>query len=284
MITFLGLLFDFPPIIERMIHAYNLSVSGFEEVDEEMENVPSIASLPNRILKEAAAAFGSIKVFNSLLTRCPLSLPHPGARGFNLAFYLAHFTFQPEILKVFLDLGFKPNLFPYMFDDPPDWVVLVGPRESSIIIRPLESISTPRVLATIRLLIDYGADVNQLSSSGTTALWSAVAMYESQEIFEDLLRHGADPLAGSDPSLTALHSAITSRDFNLVRLFLEALSLRGRPLEHASFFLDAARVECEDNDDICGARISAAASVLRVPTHYHWRQIYPVPADPPSEN
>lgn len=74
-------------------------------------------------------------------------------------------------------------------------------------------------LASARMLVAAGADVNDVAPMGTSAL--VVAAHSGQgRLAAFLLEHGADPLA-ADAGYTALHAAVLRGDLKLVTTLME---------------------------------------------------------------
>jgi ankyrin repeat protein len=66
-------------------------------------------------------------------------------------------------------------------------------------------------LASVKVLLDGGADVNLTSADGSTALLVAI-INEHNELAEYLLEHGADPNLADDKGRAGLYVAIDMRD------------------------------------------------------------------------
>ena len=66
-------------------------------------------------------------------------------------------------------------------------------------------------LASVKTLLDGGADINLRSADGSTALLVAI-INEHNELAEYLLDHGADPNLADDKGRAGLYVAIDMRD------------------------------------------------------------------------
>lgn len=84
---------------------------------------------------------------------------------------------------------------------------------------PLHRATGNGYLASMRLLLDNGADVNARDCLGATALHQAGQQPES--IVRLLLERDADPNAATSMGETPLHSAINANNEPIVRLLLQ---------------------------------------------------------------
>ncbi|KAK6541837.1 hypothetical protein TWF694_007616 [Orbilia ellipsospora] len=75
----------------------------------------------------------------------------------------------------------------------------------------------------VAIFIHEGADVNATSApGGTRPLSQAVTWLGNEDIVEILLAAGADPNAANSTGLTALHFAVASGNFKVVKMLIEA--------------------------------------------------------------
>ena len=79
--------------------------------------------------------------------------------------------------------------------------------------------------ASIQLLIEHGADINQVDSYGRTALFLATQI-RTLVLTKELLRLGANPLLKGPGTVSALELAISQGQTKYVKAFLEAIEAR----------------------------------------------------------
>ena len=76
------------------------------------------------------------------------------------------------------------------------------------------------IVETVRLLVDYGADVNALDCSHSTPLHLA-SLRGVLEAVQFLIKHGADVNAQNETNSTPLHGASLLRDVQIVQLLID---------------------------------------------------------------
>ena len=81
---------------------------------------------------------------------------------------------------------------------------------------------------TVKLLLDFGADMEVADLNGTTAL-SAAAFLGYVEIADMLVEHGALYMARDRIGMTPLHYAVYGGHLKVVELLAKKLSVRGKP-------------------------------------------------------
>jgi ankyrin repeat protein len=74
----------------------------------------------------------------------------------------------------------------------------------------------------VRLLLDHGADVNQVAKSGYTALISAALTSPSAEVVRMLLQRGADAKATAQNGMTTLNAAAHGNDTGTIEMLVKA--------------------------------------------------------------
>lgn len=78
----------------------------------------------------------------------------------------------------------------------------------------------PGAVSTIRVLLDYGADIQAGADRGLTALIEAAA-WGNETVARELLDRGADANAGAEWGMTAVAAARDGGHSTLVALLLE---------------------------------------------------------------
>lgn len=79
--------------------------------------------------------------------------------------------------------------------------------------------------ASIQLLIEHGADINQVDSYGRTALFLATKI-KTLALTKELLKLGANPLLKGPGTISPLELAISRGQIKYVKAFLEAIEAR----------------------------------------------------------
>jgi ankyrin repeat protein len=111
---------------------------------------------------------------------------------------------DPSLVNAVSPDGFQPLGLACFFGHPKvaEFLVLHGAdvnaaARNTMQVRPLHAAVARRSAATVRMLLERGADPNVRQQAGYTPLHAA-AKHGDREIVELLLAHGADPSAKSD--------------------------------------------------------------------------------------
>jgi ankyrin repeat protein len=147
--------------------------------------------------------------------------------GISATLYAAY-CHQPEVLRLVAAQNPHPDIFETavlgQFDAAEQWLLQdpgLANAESADGFTPLGLASYFGQIDVVRLLIAYGADVNQPANNGSQVapLHSAVAA-GSHEVADFLLQHDAYPNAQQAGGHTPLHSAAHRGRTDLVELLL----------------------------------------------------------------
>ncbi|GLI75197.1 hypothetical protein PoHVEF18_003450 [Penicillium ochrochloron] len=291
-IIFWGLQYNTIPIVEGMIRDRGLG--PFDMIKHPMNHITGDQSPHSFTLLESAAILGSPDSFKMILARCAFLTPEVAAYGRVLAY--AVYRKQPEIGRLFLDANFNANSVPNVYGVSKSLLILAANTWLRIYPQPLGDSFESRQVATIRLLIESGANVNILDEGGRTALDCAITQ-ENTPLVAELLRHGANPLAGETIPKSALYTAVKERNLNLVKKLLEGMSVRNttcrdfelllravmgsRDRSSASSSSDDPRDRDGIENEVPGTPSSpedwADFFVLRTLKSHYWRLRHPVP-------
>lgn len=159
------------------------------------------------------------------------------------AVYLAASHHHPACLELLLAAGCKPDLpgkdFSLLH------VAISDPEEEDCHCGA-EGPNADDVVATCRVLLQHGVDVNTRNANGETPLHEAASLYNtSHALVRLLLESGADASLASAEGTTPLDKALEFSDEELCRMLCEAGGTlgKGSPLKLAVLFNDLAALK-----------------------------------------
>lgn len=134
-----------------------------------------------------------------------------------------------------------------------------------------------RQLEALKLLLQYGANINIRDASGATALHKAVGTLsisydcENVEVVQYLLNNGADPGAKDNLGTTPLHLAARYGQIRIVQLLMENESVQNRSGSLPNGSSEEVRIACSRNRleprkpqsrQCCASTMTGCASLL----------------------
>jgi ankyrin repeat protein len=130
---------------------------------------------------------------------------------------------DPGLLAVYSEDGFPPLGLAIFFRHPDLARALIergadvnAAARNAVRVAPVHAAAAVRDSATMRLLLDSGADVNARQQSGYTALHTAAQLGDA-DLLELLLGRGADPRAKSDDGKTPSDLAASQGHSEIVK-------------------------------------------------------------------
>ncbi|HZQ24686.1 MAG TPA: ankyrin repeat domain-containing protein [Terriglobales bacterium] len=154
---------------------------------------------PNLDIFEAAG-LGETRRVDELLRADPSLVRGWSPDGFT-ALHLAAFFSHPETARALVEAGSDVNVA----------------SRNGMQVAPLHSAAAGHNFATVRILLEHGADPNARQHGGWTPIHAA-AQDGDEDMVDLLIKHGADPTLKNDVGLTPLdvakekgHSELASR-------------------------------------------------------------------------
>lgn len=166
---------------------------------------------------EFAACVGHIDSFNYILNK-PWKKPNPADKRWGSVLFFAARHKRSDIIKIFLEHGFDVNaLYGDDTGDPGEPLLMgfIGYR-NLVGIKDIEE----RRMEGVRLLVDWGVDVNVMDGKGETALALATRL-KDMTMAKELMRLGADPFVGGHSTTTAFYVAFSDNTSPISLQFLD---------------------------------------------------------------
>lgn len=186
---------------------------------------------------EIAAIYGDLETFNFILDK-PWKKPNPTDKRWRSVVYWAARHKRVEIMRIFLERGFGVNDFYGPGPREIAQLLLTTVVDRDQLLRGVDNIEQ-RKLEGVRLLVDWGADLNGVDWHGWTALGVATKNLDMKMV-DELLRLGADPFAGNCFDTNAFYAAFVDNkspvSLQLLETFIEEGKKRGHYPEFDTFF------------------------------------------------
>lgn len=169
---------------------------------------------------EVTAVWGDGESFRWALSRGGVPAPTDPIWARALAY--ATQARQADTMQIMLDRGLDVNALYETANQHLEPLLVIIASETTML--DDLAFNSPDYVAALKVVLDHGAKVDATGTRGVTALAYAVQTMD-RPLIKELLRHGANPLAGHP---TPLHVACRMLDSEVVELFLEQIRKQKR--------------------------------------------------------